>query len=202
MLDATYPGVRTEREQATRDMLLALFADQEFDVLQARRVLGADWDERLADAMLEANMVTGTAVGDRVADGLGGDWVPAAMAAWLTVNARLGARAINDSTRAALAKAVDREAKALAFQQLANAAPGYAQSMVTTASMLGSLDAAEASGARQKTWLARPGSQRHAKYSGVSVVLGRKFANGMKGPGDPAGGADQVANCHCSLGFD
>jgi len=37
--------------------------------------------------------------------------------------------------------------------------------------------------------------------AGETVPLGELFSNGMDGPGDPAGGADEVAGCTCDLMF-
>jgi hypothetical protein len=36
---------------------------------------------------------------------------------------------------------------------------------------------------------------------GETVGINDVFSNGMNGPGDPAGGAEQVAGCNCSLSF-
>jgi hypothetical protein len=37
--------------------------------------------------------------------------------------------------------------------------------------------------------------------NGETVGIGDRFSNGMNAPGDPAGGADEVAGCNCSLSF-
>ena len=37
--------------------------------------------------------------------------------------------------------------------------------------------------------------------NGETVPLGETFSNGMDGPGDFAGGADEVAGCQCDLQF-
>jgi hypothetical protein len=36
---------------------------------------------------------------------------------------------------------------------------------------------------------------------GETVPLGELFSNGMNGPGDYSGGADEVAGCTCDLDF-
>ena len=36
---------------------------------------------------------------------------------------------------------------------------------------------------------------------GEEVALGEPFSNGMDGPGDYSGGADEVAGCTCDLQF-
>lgn len=55
-----------------------------------------------------------------------------------------------------------------------------------------------------KIWTWSPGIQggvrdSHAAMDGEEVPLNSFFSNGMKYPGDPAFGADQNANCQCSI---
>jgi hypothetical protein len=38
--------------------------------------------------------------------------------------------------------------------------------------------------------------------NGETVRIHDLFSNGMNAPGDPAGGADEVAGCNCSLSFE
>jgi hypothetical protein len=198
MIDASYPSVRADRERITREALAALFADQEFDVTVARRVLGPGWDKRLARRMFELNLATATAIGDRVASRLPGEFTPAFMHNWLLKNAESGATAINDSTREALSLAEDDEAKAAVFASLTTTSAAlYARTMVTTAANFGAQDPARAAGAKTKTWSG--GTTRHAGMNGETVPLSENFSNGMAWPGDPAGGAAEVANCGCSL---
>lgn len=201
MIDASYPELRAERQRLTRDALVELFANQRFDVLVARRVLGQQWDERLASRVFDLNLATATAVGDRVAAQLPGEYVPAFMHAWLTINAQQAALRINDSTRQALADAEDDDAAARVFEILTtSAAAGYAQSMVTTAANFGAHDAAETAGGKTKTWTG--GTSRHRDMNGETVRLAQNFSNGMAWPGDPSGGAAEVANCGCSVQFE
>jgi type V secretory pathway adhesin AidA len=205
MVDASYPDLRAERADVVRAALLDLFDAQQFDVLMASRVLGKRWDERLAAELLRLNMDTATAVGDRLAAELDAALAfnPVLMTAWLTINADMAALSINDSTREALKAAPDRDAKAAVFGHLRRAADGYATSAVTTAANLGAHDAAEAGGQRWKVWRASSRSLRHSKMNGVKVGLSDTFqvGGGMRWPGDPAGGADEVANCKCSIAF-
>lgn len=200
MIDASYPDLRAERRRVTQDALAALFADQQFDVLTARRVLGPGWDKRLAERMFELNLATATVVGDRVAAHLPGDFTPAFMHNWLLDNAERGAKAINDSTRASLV-AADDDGKAAVFDTLATTgAAGYAVSMVTAAANFGAHDAATFAGGETKTWAG--GTSRHSGMNGETVPLSENFSNGMAWPGDAAGGAAEVANCGCSVIFN
>jgi hypothetical protein len=73
-------------------------------------------------------------------------------------------------------------------------------SMVTTAANFGAHDAAYYAGGKTKTWTG--GTTRHAPMNGQTVPLGENFSNGMAWPGDPAGGAAEVANCGCSVTFN
>lgn len=202
MVDASFPTVREQRERATREALASLFADQQFDVMMARRVLGPDWDKRLARLIYDLNMATATQVGDRVAAALKGAFNPAFMGAWLMAVAENSAQDINDSTRADLADAEDEDSRLSVFDALIGGrAAVYAASMVTTAANFGAQDAARASGAGTKTWISS-GSPRHAAMHGETVPLSENFSNGMAWPGDPDGGAGEVANCRCSVEFN
>lgn len=199
-VDASYPAVRADRERLTREALVALFADQHFDVLTARRVLGAEWDKRLARTVFDLNLTTATAVGDRVAAALGAEFNPVFLHNWLVVNAELTAVGVNDSTRAALDESEDDDAKASVFEILTGSrAPQLAATMVTTSAMFGAHNGAEAAQARTKTWTG--GTTRHGRMNGETVPLSENFSNGMAWPGDPSGGAAEVANCGCSVIF-
>ena len=204
MIDASYPEVRAERERITREALAEAFADQQFDVLVARRILGAAWDERLARRVFDLNLATATAIGDRVAAELPGEYNPAFMHAWLLENAEWAAVGINDSTRAALADAEDDDAKTTVFEALiSTTAATYATSMVTTAANFGAQDAAKGAGARTKTWVwSGKSNSRHAGMSGETVPISENFSNGMPWPGHSSGGADEVAGCGCSVAFN
>jgi len=130
---------------------------------------------------------------------LRGEFDPDVMEAWLTRNAEIAAESINGSTREALAAAED---KAHVFAVLLGSdAARYAASMVATAANFGAKEAAGTAGARTKTWVSS-GSPRHAHMNGQTVPLGENFSNGMSVPGDPDGGADEVAGCRCSVSFD
>jgi len=52
-----------------------------------------------------------------------------------------------------------------------------------------------------KTWVVASANPRpsHAAMDGETVYLSENFSNGMAWPGDPVGGAEEVANCTCGL---
>ena len=68
---------------------------------------------------------------------------------------------------------------------------------------LAALVAARLSKARTKTWVVTSGKPRasHSAMNGETVELNQLFSNGMNGPGDYSGGADEVAGCSCDLQF-
>ena len=74
---------------------------------------------------------------------------------------------------------------------------------VTSAANFGSNEAANAGGLRQKTWRVTSSNPRdaHAAMNGETVGIRDLFSNGMRWPGDPAGGADNNAGCQCSVEF-
>lgn len=55
--------------------------------------------------------------------------------------------------------------------------------------------------ATTKTWDVQSGNPRasHASMNGETVGIEDTFSNGMNWPGDPAGGADEVAGCMCGV---
>ena len=63
---------------------------------------------------------------------------------------------------------------------------------------------ATAAGSDTKTWLTTSGNPRsaHAALNGQTVPIDQRFSNGMRWPGDPAGGGENNANCRCVILFD
>jgi hypothetical protein len=179
-----------------------LFGSQQFAVLISGRELGPKWDGLLAGRMLDLNFDTASVFARRVAKALRSDFDPEQMRAWLAAVADSAAADINTSTRDALALAEDHDGKAHVFELLTTTtAVRYAKSMVATSANFGAHDAAAAAGGeRTKTWSG--GTTRHGSMNGETVPLSDDFSNGMAWPGDPAGGAAEVANCNCSLTFN
>lgn len=194
-VSTAYPAVRARHEALTRSALRDVLSEQQADVVVAGRPVSKGWDARLASTLYVRNRNTAADVALKVARRLGSEFDPDVMDAWLTRNAELAAMYINASTRDSLALVDD---KAVVFSSLLTAGVDrYARSVVTTAMNFGALDAARASGAPSKTWTG--GSSRHGSMNGETVDLDGTFSNGMSHPGDPAGGAENNANCGCSL---
>lgn len=201
-VSAAFPDLRARHASLNRAALRGVFTEQQADAVVAGRPIGDEWDARLARTMYVRNMSTARDVALRVAAALGASgYDPDVMDEWLTINAEIGARAINDSTREALAAAQDKDS---VFQNLLRAGVAmYAASMVTTAANFGAQDAAVKSGGRTKTWVGSgKATSRHKDVSGQTVPVEESFSNGMAFPGDWSGGADQVAGCECSLRYN
>jgi hypothetical protein len=158
-----------------------------------------DWDAHLAARIFVRNRNLLADVALKVARALKGDYDPDVAEAWLSKNAEVAAASINASTRGSLELIDDKQS---VFDALLTAgAARYARSMVTTVANFGAHDAAEkVGGDRTKTWSG--GTTRHASMNGQTVRLSENFSNGMAWPGDPAGGAAEVANCGCSVTFN
>ncbi len=125
----------------------------------------------------------------------------------ITANAAQGARHINDTTEQAVAAALadpDGEGVAAVFTvAVAARVPQIARTRTTWAGNFGRAEVASQSGRTEKIWRVTSQNPRptHATMNGETVPIGALFGNGMKWPGDPAGGAAETANCTCTLDF-
>lgn len=214
-IDTRFQHVRARRERATRDALSDLF-DRQLDDVTARRESGSRtllpkrWDGRLADVIYEQNRLTAREIASRVAKGLGSEaravWDLDVMDGWLQAVAASSAELINQATRDKLdeseaAEDVDDPIAHVFGILLTSSVAMYARSMVTSTSGFASHEAGRRSDARVKIWRVNSTNPRssHKRLNGESVPLDAKFSNGLEWPGDFEGGADEVANCKCSM---
>lgn len=192
--------------------LRSLFAQQRDDALAslARKALfnAQTWDQALADLLEGLATATAKVMGAQTASSLGGTFDVAEMADWIRDNAMTSAQRINTTTLDQLAAVLeDADDPAAAIAGVYDTLTGsrsdqIASTRVTVVGGLAQRTAARQSGATTKTWVTGPNPRAdHAGMAGETVPLGRAFSNGMDGPGDPAGGADEVAGCNCSLAF-
>jgi hypothetical protein len=198
---ATFPQIRARHESLTREALRSVFKDQEADVVVAGRSLGDGWDALLARKIYTRNRNTAADIAAQVARKLRGEFDPDVMDAWLDRNAEIAAASINQSTRDSLG--INDDPSAVFAALLTAGAVRYAATMVTSAANFGAKEGALAAGGKTKTWISsgKPDS-RHASMDGQTVPLSENFSNGLAWPGDPDGGAEDNANCGCSIGFD
>jgi len=172
----------------------------------------ARWNKELAADLFAAATDLSGAMGADLAKSLGFD--PAAYDLDNTLaflEAFAGARAewVNDTTRDQLETALaddseDGPEPATVFDTAeAQRAPAAGKS---TLAALGSFVAVEVAhkllgGKATKTWRTNSSNSRksHARMDGETVAVDAKFSNGLKWPGDPAKGPDEVAGCECNV---
>lgn len=143
------------------------------------------------------------------------DFDPDVLTPLIIANANATAANINATTEDALAAAIQNpesldvdepiDAAGEVFVSAASArAPQIAQTRTTWAGNFGRQEVARQSGRSNKVWRVTSSNPRssHAALSGETVPVGSHFSNGMKWPGDPAGGAAEIANCSCILDFE
>jgi hypothetical protein len=171
-----------------------------------------EWDSDLADVLLPLARATSRAVGDQVAAKLNAGYDPDEILAWLQTNAGKSAAHINATTAEHLADAVQADAESGEpagplvasrnyFGSLSGRIAAIAASRVVLVAGLAAQSAAKQGGGKYKTWRTGTGKPRdsHAQMDGETVPIDDTFSNGMNAPGDPSGGADEVAGCTCDL---
>ena len=166
------------------------------------------WDGALADLLAALGTATAKAMGSATAAALGGSFDIAAMAEWIRDNAAQAATAINATTLEQLAaELAGPEDPGTAVNHVYDVLTGsrtaqIAKTRVTAVGGHAQRTGAAQAGASHKTWITGPNPRPdHAAMSGETAPLGEPFSNGMQGPGDSSGGADEVAGCNCSLEF-
>lgn len=171
----------------------------------------ARWDKELAADLLDAAIALSTDVGRRVAKDLGeaaSAYSVARTIAYLTKVTAARAEWINDTTRDQVAESLasddeDDTPGARFDYAIDNRAAAAAGAFTAGIAGFATREAAMQTGntAATKTWVVTSGSPRpsHAAMDGETVRVGERFSNGMAYPGDPEGGADEVAGCMCSL---
>jgi len=159
------------------------------DLLKLNRGTALDWARILA-AQLDAEIAE--------------EW----MDPWLMEHSRIAAESINAQTRDDVARALNDPEPLAAVKHvfeiaLAVRAVQLALDAVTAAASFGTHEAARSGGLKTKTWHVNSGNPRdeHAAMDGETVGIADRFSNGMKWPGDSAGGAENNANCECSVSF-
>lgn len=170
----------------------------------------ADWDTELADVLTALGLTTAQTAGGTVARQLGSKFDATAVDEWVTDSAKKSAQKVNRTTADQLAAALDdADDDADAEEIIAGVFDGpvaarsdqIATTRVAMVAGFATLVAGQQSGAATKTWNVQSGKPRasHAAMDGETVGIDELFSNGMNAPGDPSGGADEVAGCTCGL---
>jgi HK97 family phage portal protein len=214
-------GAREQDTAAAKAMLVRFFKRQRSAVL-AR--LGSKapswWDEKrwnkeLADDLYALSMMVTAEVAAETLDALGvstDEYNAGQTEKFLRAVAESRAGAINSTTRDQIKHALDVEDD----DDVATSSPAgvfdvaetsrsdqAAGTLSTTLAAFAVTEAAKQLGRPEttKTWVVTSSNPRpsHDGINGETVKIDEIFSNGMNGPGDPAGGADEVAGCSCVL---
>jgi HK97 family phage portal protein len=212
------PAIREGLVTEHQDALEKYFARQQDAAVAAAEAKAAgildpgDWNDELSATLGTLSTATSKALGGNVAETLGGQYNPDDIADWLETDAADSAEEINSTTadeiKAALAAAdpgtsASDVIRGLFEAYLAARVMQIATSRVGMVGGLASQVAARQNGAATKTWVVAGRNPRpsHEAMDGETVPLNEPFSNGMNGPGDFSGGADEVAGCTCDLSF-
>lgn len=202
---------------AEHEKALTKFFDEQRASLKGSKAAGgfdpSAWDGDLASILHTLSKATAQAIGAKVAADLKGQYSSDDIASWLESNSQDTAKKVNQATADEISKAIENAAADDSLDdtidgvfdgEVTARANQISMTRVAMVAGLASLVAARMSDAKEKTWVVTSGRPRpsHASMDGESVPLGELFSNGMNGPGDYSGGADEVAGCTCDLSFE
>lgn len=128
--------------------------------------------------------------------------------AWLEAVCSSSASSINEATRSKIEAALEADDAPAALDSTFEAQGSRASTVATTftTTMTGfaaveSVKQVDGEGSATKTWVTGPNPRpEHARMDGETVPLSENFSNSAAWPGDGANlGADDLANCNCSL---
>jgi hypothetical protein len=218
------PGLRDRYRTQWEKALTRHFRRQESAIVSrvpkaAKAVIGGvwfdeeRWNQELTADLFGLNRLTALAWSQHTASQAGieiedEDAFEAIMLPWLQEHSRVQAEGINGKVRDGLAGALadpDPLAAVRHLFEVAVTAWAIAEAIgaVTAAGNFGSHEAAAAGGLKTKTWRVNSGNPRpsHKAMDGMTIGIREKFPTGQRWPGDPAGGAEENANCECSVEF-
>jgi hypothetical protein len=219
-LDLYNEELRQRHEQKWRQALMRHYRRQEAAIVSripeaAGKTMIRDiwwdetrWNEELYDDLLPLNVLTAMTWAEMAAGALGAEVSQDRMEGWLAEHTRIQSEYINGYTRdqleLALAEPDARDSVKQMFEEALTVwAAREAMTAVTGAMNFGAVEGAAAGGMRTKTWKTNSKNPRpsHMRMAGETVGIRDLFSNGMKWPGDPAGGAENNSNCACSVSF-
>lgn len=171
------------------------------------------WNAELANDLIKLNLATALSWAELFFQKYGEfpvdmEAFEARMIPYLQEHSRIQAEKINQDTSDQISTALE-DPEALAAVKnvfkiaLTSRVIQQAISAVTSMSSFGTHEAASAKGLARKTWRVNSQNPResHQAMDGVTVGIREIFPNGMRWPGDPKGGADELAGCLCSVEF-
>lgn len=167
------------------------------------------WKKELQEELFKLGIETAWAWASYVAAIVEADIAQEPMEAYVMASSERTAGNITDATERDTVKALNEEdpkgALSQVFETLATVtAVSVGAGMVTQMANFGSHEGARQGGLKTKTWQVNSVNPRpdHAALNGTTVNLDDIFyQTGQRWPGDPAGGAENNANCECSVVF-
>jgi HK97 family phage portal protein len=168
------------------------------------------WDAELSDDLYRLAVLVTKQVSAETLDAIGfapDEYDADRTLAWLREVSDRSSVSINATTKAAVDAALTEDDPTSAVTNVFDVAEGsraiaIAVGAVTLLSSFATVEATKqvAGDVATKTWVtgSNPRSS-HAAMNGETVPLSENFSNRMAWPGDSSGGADEVANCNCSL---
>jgi hypothetical protein len=166
------------------------------------------WNSELTTDFFKLSAATSRAFADYVSEQLGTEFDESETLDYLQENSRIAAENVNAGTLSDIEAATRADDVGDALKNVFELAITVralqiAMGRTTATANFGAHSAARQGGLRTKTWNVNSTNPRpsHARRGGETVGIRELFSGGMMWPGDPRGGADEVAGCTCSVTF-
>jgi len=218
--DMNNPQMRAEYEEKWRRLLVRIFKRQEAAILPAvkksmdkKDMLDINllwdterWNTEVGKDFYQLSWDTGMAWARWMADALAIGLNELVMKSYIEESARIAAEQMNLSTRIQIESAIlDAEPRSalenVFFLALSSRVFYMATSRTTAMSNYGAFSAAYQGKVNTKTWKVNSDNPRHSHsvINGETVPIRSVFSNNLRWPGDYRGGAEENANCQCSV---
>lgn len=214
------PQLREEYEEKWRRLLVRIFKRQEAAVLPAvkksmdkKEMLDINllwdterWNTEVGKDFFTLSWDTGMAWAWWMAQAMGIGLNELVMRSYIEESARIAAEQMNLSTRMQIESALLEEEPRSALENIFYLALStrvfyMATGRTTSMSNYGAFSAAYQGKVNTKTWIVNSNNPRHSHsvINGETVPIRSVFSNNLRWPGDYRGGAEENANCQCSV---
>ena len=221
--DANNPQLRQEYEEKWRRLLVRIFKRQEAALLPAvkksmdkKDMLDINllwdserWNTEVGKDFYTLSWDTGMAWARWMAHSMAIGLNEAVMRVYIEESARIAAEQMNLSTRMQIESAILEEDPRSAMENIFYLALSsrvfyMAISRTTAMSNYGAFSAAYQGKVNTKTWNVNSNNPRdsHSAINGETVPIRSVFSNNLRWPGDYRGGAEENANCQCSVVYN
>ena len=219
-VNPTQPALRDKYRELWARLMVRTFERQRAAVMKAAgkskqsvpdlAVLwdASRWNAELSTDFFKLSAATSRAFADIVAEQLDTEFDESETLDYLQENSRIAAENVNAATLGEIEAATRADDVGDALKNVFELAITVralqiAMSRTTSTANFGAHSAARQGGLKTKTWHVNSTNPRpsHARLGGSTVGIKELFGNGLMWPGDPRGGADEVAGCTCSVTF-